>query len=382
MSEAPARVLMVSASFHPYLGGAEKQALELSAALRARGADVRVLTRRLPGLSPSDETRGVPIERLWRAGKGAVDSATFMLSLFWRLVRRRDYDAVHVHLAGSPALAAALAGKLARRPVLVKLGGGAGIGELAVSSRSVLGRLKLRALALLKPRLVAVTPELVSEAARYLGPAMPVQQLPNGVDTQRYSPASPEDKALRRERLGLPKGLMFLYAGRLSPEKRLPDFVEAWAAEARNVKACLVIVGDGIERERVVESARRSRVEGKVFLLPARPDVEFVYSAADVFVLPSISEGLSNALLEAMASGLAVLASRVGGAVDAVKEAESGFLFAPTDERELRRQLAKFLEHPELAASMGKAAREAALARFSLDKIAERYELIYRWGRA
>jgi len=379
-------VVMVSASFHPHVGGAEKQALELSSALKDRGVAVRVLTRRLSGLPAADEVRGVPVERLWRAGGGLVDSMTFMASLFWRLLAGAPYDAIHVHLAGSPALAAALAGKLRGKRVFVKLGGGRGIGELAVSSKSAAGRLKLQALALLRPRFVAVTRELVVEAERYLGKGVSVHFMPNGVDTRRYRPVPPEEKSALRARLGFPACLLFIYAGRLSSEKRLPDFVETWARATRGApgagraKAHLVVVGDGPDRERIVESVHRSGAEDRVLLLPSRPDIELAYAAADVFVLPSISEGLSNALLEAMASGLAVLASRVGGAVEAVSDAESGFLFAPLDEAELIRQLDKLLAHPDLAAKLGQAARKTAVERYSLEKLAADYEKLYRLG--
>ena len=99
-------VVMVSASFHPYVGGAERQALELSAALRGRRVRVRVLTRRRHGLPAWDVVRGVPVERLWCAGGGVFNSLTFLFSLwFWLLRRAKEYTVIHVHLAGSPALA-------------------------------------------------------------------------------------------------------------------------------------------------------------------------------------------------------------------------------------------------------------------------------------
>jgi glycosyltransferase involved in cell wall biosynthesis len=372
---------MVSASFHPYLGGAEKQALELSVALKARGASVAVLTRRLDGLPAADEARGVPVERLWCAGTGLLNAATFMASLFFRLISKRSsYDAIHVHLAGSPALAAAAAGRLLGKRVFVKLGGGKGIGELAVSSRSPSGRLKLRLLSIFAPQFVSVTRDLVEEAARYLGKSVPVHLLPNGVDTRRYKPVSLEEKAVLRARLGWPPGQVFLYTGRLSPEKRLPEFVEAWALSARKAKAVFVAVGDGGERQRILDSAARAGIKDKVVVMPSRPDVETAYAAADVFVLASVSEGLSNALLEAMASGLAVLASRVGGAVEAIEDGRSGFLFKADDEADLRRQADKLLTHPELAAKLGAAAREAAVSRYSMERLASDYEKLYKWG--
>ncbi|MDE2511870.1 MAG: glycosyltransferase, partial [Elusimicrobia bacterium] len=128
-------VVMVSAGFWPAVGGAERQALELSVALVRRGHRVTVLTRRVNGLPAREEVRGVKIRRLPVFGRGAIDAACFLTGSFlWLLFHWTDWDAVHAHLAGSPALSASLAGRLLGRPALVKLGGGRGIGELASSA--------------------------------------------------------------------------------------------------------------------------------------------------------------------------------------------------------------------------------------------------------
>ena len=94
-------------------------------------------------------------------------------------------------------------------------------------------------------------------------------------------------------------------------------------------------------------------------------------------MLPSVSEGLSNALLEAMASGLAVLGSRVGGTAEVVKEGESGLMFDPADQDEMSRAIQRFLDEPGLAAQFGAAARRAAEG-FSIEAVAAAYESIYR----
>ena len=370
-------VVMVSAGFHPYVGGAEKQALELSVALRARGVRVRVLTRRLPGLARHEDIRGVPVERLWCAGGGFLNAVTFMASLsLWLWTRAGEYAAVHVHLAGSPALPAALAGRLLGKRVVVKLGGGRGIGELAASSRTLGGRVKLRLLAWFKPRFVAVTKDLAEECAQFLGP-VPVQVQPNGVDTGFYHPVMTEEKRALRRQLGWPDGLGFLYVGRLAPEKQLDKFLSAWCRAAADTPGFAAFVGDGPEGEALRAMARGSSLKERIFILPAMAAIQEAYAAADVFVLPSVSEGLSNALLEAMASGLAVLGSRVGGTAEAVEEGRTGLLFAPYDEAELSAKLKMFLSDPASAGRLGAAAREKAARDFSLERTAEAYERLY-----
>jgi glycosyltransferase involved in cell wall biosynthesis len=307
-----------------------------------------------------------------------LDALTFMASLiFWLLRNRASYDAVHVHLAGSPAVAAALAARLAGKPVLVKLGGGKGIGELAVSSRTIFGRLKLRALACLKPSLVAVARELAEEAAAHLGP-LPVELIPNGVDLARFKP---ENRVAARRALGLPEeGPLFLYAGRLSVEKSLPAFVSVWGktVQALSSPAALVIVGEGIEEPAIRAAVSRAGVERQVHFRPPDERIEAYYQAADVFVLPSVSEGLSNALLEAMASGTAILASRVGGTAEAVDDSVQGLLFPAGDEISLARAIERLLKDEALLRRLGAAARLRAQERYTLDGVCARYEALYR----
>ena len=375
-----ASVVMISANFHPYLGGAEKQALGLSRALCDRGVEVTVLTRRLPGLAREETVDGVVIRRLPAWGRGLVDSTVFMVSAFlWLLAHPRRFDAVHVHLASSPALAASLAGRLLGKRVVVKLGGGKGIGELAVSETTRAGRLKLRALCLLRPRFVTVNRELVGELAEHGLGSADVVIVPNGVDSNAYHPPAPDAKAELRAELKWPGGLCFLYVGRLAVEKRLDVFIEqlGLALREKPADAFAVLVGKGEMEPRIREAAAAAGLADRVHFLPPTPEIGRLYRAADVFVLPSISEGLSNALLVAMATGLAVLASRVGGIPDAVADGDSGFLFEPQDIPAFRQALMRFLEDPALAEKMGRRARADILAHYNLSAVAQRYLELY-----
>lgn len=363
----PLSVVMLSAGFFPAVGGAERQALEQSAALAARGHRIVVLTRRVDGLPAREWIRGADVRRLPAPG-GFLDAPIFLLAaLGWLLFHWPEWDAVHAHLAGSPSLAAALAGRLLGRPAVVKLGGGRGIGELASSSKSRLGRLKLALLSALKPRFLAVVPDLAAEAREYLGPVA-VEVLPNGVDQSRFAPVGAERKAELRATLGWPAGAtVYLYAGRFSPEKRLSWFASAWRSAA-GANSLFVLVGSGAY----------GAAGDRVLVLPPREDVASLYAAADVFVLPSTSEGLSNALLEAMASGLAVLASKVGGTAETVVDGDTGLLFDRDDEAALQAAVRRLSSDKAAVARLGAAARAEVLARYSLDRVVARLEELYR----
>ncbi len=373
MGGAP-RVVMVSAGFWPAVGGAESQALELARALGARGARVRVLTRRLGGLPGRETVRGVDVRRLPVLGTGALDSLSFLFgALGWLLKHEADYDAIHAHLAGSPALAAAVAGRLLGKPVVVKLGGGRGIGELAVSSRSSLGRLKLRLLTLLAPRFLAVVPDLAEEAREHL-PGARVEVLPNGVDAARFKPVSPAERAALRERLDW-SGTVFLYTGRLSAEKRLPWFARVWDEAVQGKESVLILVGEGPDKPELEDLASASF--GRLKIMPPVEDTAPLYAAADVFVLPSVSEGLSNSLLEAMASGAAILASAVGGTKETIVHEDTGLLFQADDEAAAKELIRRIGSDCELRARLGAAARTEAEGKYAMSRTVERLLAIY-----
>ncbi len=371
-------IVMLTPSFHPTIGGAEKQALELSKALASMGARVRVLTRRGAGLDAEDVVDGVPVHRVFACGGGLINAVAFLVSSFFFLLRRAaDYEVIHVHLASSPALAACFAGKLLGKRVVVKVGGGRGIGEIAMSHRTLTGRMKLALLRRMKPRFVAVTEDLKDEMAEF-GFGGGVRVVPNGVDTERYRPAREGEKVSLRAEFGWPPGTCFLYVGRLVDDKQLDLFLRTFASADRGGGgAFCALVGSGPEEARLRSAAKDSGLEGAVIFHPPAQRVERFYAAADVFILPSVSEGLSNALLEAMAAGLPVLGSRVGGTREAVVDGETGTLFEPTDAEGLKRAIELYSNDPELAVRQGRAAREAAVAKYSLRSVAERYREIY-----
>jgi len=376
----PLSLVMVSAGFWPTIGGAECQALELSAALAARGHRVVVLTRRLPGLPRVETRRGVTIRRLPVLGAGAVEALAFLLGVFgWLLLHWTEWDAVHAHLAGSPALAAAAAGRLLGRPALVKLGGGRGIGELAASARTALGRAKLSALAALNPRFLAVVPDLAAEAREHLGDIR-VEVLSNGVDADVFAPADAARRRALRAAFGWREdALVFLYTGRFSEEKRLPWFLRLWG-EAAGPEARAVLAGTGPEDSAIRAAA--AAAAGRILVLEPRENLAELYAAADVFFLPSTSEGLSNSLLEAMSTGLAALASRVGGTAETVADGRTGLLFSSGDEGAARAAIRRLEAEPGLAARLGAAARAEVLERYAIGRVVDRLESLYRGAEA
>jgi glycosyltransferase involved in cell wall biosynthesis len=374
---------MLSQNFYPAVGGAEKQALEISRALKGRGVKVTVLTRQPGGLPAEENMGGVLVKRFGVFGPRAVDSAVFMFkSFFWLLAHRAEYDAVHVHLASSTAVAAVMAGRLTGRKTLVKLGGGRGVDEITLSMKPLLGRLKLAFFRASRPELLVMNDEVyawLSGSPEFSG--LRLRQFRNGVDTGRYTPPLYNEKINAKTALGLDNSELFLFVGRLSPEKRIKEFVEAWAevlsGESAPPKARLLIVGEGAERSALETAVRDLGLSGSVSLAGLKDDLLPYYRAADVFILPSISEGLSNSMLEAMACGVSVMASRVGGAREAVTPGVSGCLFDPLNRAELKECLRMHMSDRGLSVRMGEQARKTAVEKYSMVRVADELMAIY-----
>lgn len=200
----------------------------------------------------------------------------------------------------------------------------------------------------------------------------------NGVDVDRFAPR-PFDAALRRT-LGLPPEAPLVVAvSRLNPMKGLDDYLEAAALLAgRFAEARFVIVGDGASRWELEEQARRLGLAGRVVFTGTRLDVAAILSQAAVSVAPSLSEGLSNVVLESMAAGAAVVATRVGGTPEILDDGVTGLLVPPCDAPALADAIGRLLGNAALARRLGDAARARAIRQFSMQDMVLQTESLYR----
>lgn len=221
-----------------------------------------------------------------------------------------------------------------------------------------------------------------------LGPSpSPIPVIYNGVDTIRFRPL--DGKPALRQRLGLPEhGVGIAMVGRLVREKGVVELLQAFTAlRTRWPDVWLVIVGDGPAERRIGAAIERQGLSGCVFLPGRRPHGELVQwlNAADVFTLPSYNEGLPNVVLEAMACGLPVVATDVGGVSEVVTAGVTGILVPPRCAAPLGAALERLLADPLLRATLGLAGLEHVRREFAWSRSASAllklYEITIR-GRA
>lgn len=206
-----------------------------------------------------------------------------------------------------------------------------------------------------------------------------IRVVSNGVDTVRFSPSAQARAAARRKFDLEPDSFVLGSAGRMVTIKDYRSLLAA--AEilvSRGINAHVLLAGVGPELEDLRTAAARSpELARRVSFLGSVEKIEEVMSAMDVFVLPSLLEGMSNTILEAMACGLPVVATAVGGNPELVEDGITGWLFPPGNVLELAGRMESLARNSDLLQKFGKAARERAVNHFSLDRMISNYQALY-----
>ena len=210
----------------------------------------------------------------------------------------------------------------------------------------------------------------------------------DGIDLSKFSgPRRPEI----RVELDIPPNVpVVVVLARFDATKGIEDFVDAAAIVSWNVPyARFLIVGEGQEasrsgltedmayRQTIFDRIRRLGLQRRVTLTGYRADVSALLTEASVSVVPSLSEGLSNVLLESMAAGVPVVATRVGGTPEAVEHGQTGLLVPPRDPQGLATAIVRILQEPALAARLGAAGRQVVRERFGIDRLMHETEQLY-----
>lgn len=368
----PVRIAMVIQSYLPRLGGAERQVAALAPLLQAQGFEIEVFTRRYPGMIARETVGGVPVHRVPVFGPKALASLLYTVGSL-NAIRAFRPQLLHAHELLSPATTALAAKRFLGVPVVAKVLRGGELGDIAKLKSKRTGQKRMAEMARQVDAFAVISQEIDHELSEMGVPAERRLFIPNGVDTDRFQPAT--DQRSVRAALGLPTDIpIVLYAGRLVPEKRVDLLVDVWPMiRSRFPEALLVIAGSGEQ-----ESALRAAAGAGVRFVGAVDNVPAYLQAADVFILPSSTEGLSNAMLEAMSAGLAVVATAVGGAPDLITHGENGWLFAPDDTPALRLGLETLLADAALRRRFGMGARAVIVERYSLRATAESLGVLYR----
>jgi glycosyltransferase involved in cell wall biosynthesis len=368
------RVLFVTLDYSPGVaGGAEHQAQLQAEDLGRRGLAVTVVCPNFSG-SGSGAINGVEVVRL-RPGARLRQFAPFSgPRIFLHLMRHmRNFDVVHVHTTGAIGFLALLAGRLQGRRVYYKV-----TVALAGEKRSLIEKWlhlpprRYRGLRM-AARVQALTMQMREEliAAR-VDPAT-IALIPNCVDADGFRPVDLETKLAAKRRLGLDEATpLFLYAGRFARSKGIHVLLTAWKSLRHDVEAGLVLVG-------AVTGGRAAipiPTEPGLVVRDWTSDIRSYYQASDFFVLPSFQEGMSNAVLEALSCGLAVIVTPAGAATGLVEDGVNGIVVPAGSPERLQEAMRRLTLDRPLAEKLSVAARESAQC-YSVESVVTQIESVY-----
>ena len=380
----PVRVLRVIARLN--VGGPALHVTYLARGLAERGYETTLVAgdvaRGEASMSFVAEQAGVEIVTLpglSRELSPVRDAlAAFRLA---RLIRKLRPDVVHTHTAKAGAVgrtAALLAWP--RRPVVVHTFHGHVLRGYFGTGGTLVFRAIETLLARASDRLIAVSPEVRDElVALHVASRDKFSVVRLGIELEPRVSFDGDPSEVRR-RHGIPEGKFVVgWFGRMTAVKRTDDLLTMLAGlRERGVDALLLLVGDGDDRERLEQRAHDLNLARSCLFLGYQEDVAAWYAICDAVVLTSASEGTPVTIIEALAAGRAVVATRVGGVPDVVDEGETGFLVRPRDTHALAERLEILARDPNRRAEMGRLGRERVLERYAVERLVDDVDGLYR----
>jgi len=375
----PVSVMKFVANFGP--GGTERQFVNLGLALDPSRFALQFGCLRLWGeLLTEVEARGIPVRdyNVWTFRHPKALAAQLRLA---RDIRRHEIQIVHTYNFYANVFTIPPA-KLAGARVV------ASIRDMGAYLSTTQRRLQKFVCGLADRVLVnanAIRDWLIADGYD----ADRITVIPNGIDLKRFE--QPALTGSLHSEFGLPVNAPLVgVVGRVKPLKGIEDFLRAAAVVApRFPNARFLIIGDGLiaqgrtisrddaYRQELLNLIAQLGLRDRLVLTGSRTDVERILPQLSVSVLPSLTEGLSNSLLESMAAGLPVVATRVGDSSEAVEDGESGILVPPGDPDALADGICRLLGRPALAAHLGENARRSVTERYSMQRLAMTTSLFY-----
>ncbi len=414
------RIYIAISTFHPFVGGAEKQAYAQGRILHERGHEATIVTfRHNKQWAKHESMAGVPIIRVAGLLLGdrnkqmrVFQQALYLLALVvmgWTLWRERHkYDLLHVYQLSLLALPAAIVCRLSGKPLIVAVRSSGSSGKVSGSHDTTsllagpldptsswlrvdaqtwvdgdlealvrLGKPCVRYTRMLLLQIHAVVVVLSSRMKEYVAAhdfLLPNTQLiPNGVDTKRFYPAS-DDTSIQETRMHT-----VVCVSKLRYEKGVDVLLQAWHLVQQQIpQARLILVGSGPIQPQLTQMAEALDIRESIEFAGLQNDVVAQLHRAGIAILPSRWEGMPNAVLEAMACGIPCIATRVSGSEDIIQQGVNGLLVEVEDYEAMAEALLMLLNNATLAKQYGQAARATVEQRYSLEYITDIYIELYQ----
>lgn len=384
-SDEPIRILRVIARLN--MGGPAIHVSSLAAGLEPRGYETTLvagsLARGEDSMAFLAERLDIPVRTIPELQRevSPIDDARSVRRMR-EIIRELRPHILHTHTAkaGAIARAAALVSGAARPPILVHTFHGHVLKGYFDPVRTAFFKEVERSLARVTDALVAVSPEVRDElVAAGIAPREKFSVIRLGIPLEERLGDATAGLDYRRL-YGISESAFVVgWVGRMTDVKDTDAVLEiVGAARDRGLEAVLVMVGDGPDRVRLEQLAHDIGIARSTFFVGYQPEVAGYYRLFDAFLLPSVNEGTPVSAIEALASGTPVVATRVGGVPDVVRDGEDGFLFEPGDTDDAAERLALLASDATLRSALGASGRERVLRRYSVSRLVEDVDRLYR----
>jgi len=388
------RLCMVSPLYHPELGGVGRQAVALTEYLHKIGIDVFVMCRKINGMPEWKPATGLRIMQINTLGSSKYDleaksimnlliSLSFCFNLMLAFIKnRKKYDIVHFHGSSLQLIFNVIPLKLMGKKIVAKVAGA----KMDVEAGSFRGKYFLLGdlfIWILKKvdMFIAITKEIRDDLIKDGFRHDRIFETSNFIMPEKFHPLeNPEEKYAIKKRLGIEVDKKIItFSGRLVQRKRVDLLLRAVSKIVKARKDIRVIIlGHGELLKDLQGMAPELSICEYVSFKGFVSNILDYLHVADIFVLTSDMEGMPNSLLEAMACGLPVIATRIGGVVDIVEDKKNGLLVAAGDEEELKDEILKLLGDEQLSKAISQEAYKTIRENYYIDKVANKYISLYQ----
>lgn len=373
----PLRILMVVDGSFPGIGGAEYQVEVLAKALHRCGHEVTIVAPLLdPGASRNEFFNNIPLERIPYPRIRIIGALVLAVKFTWRLLKiRKHFDVIHVHIVKNLATVVGMLRPVLRATLIAKVSGAwefeGGVLDPALESRFTHRFMNYFLKGYDCFQTISTYTKLRLEAAGYS--SNKIQMIPNALDMSRF-PNERQNKEPKQSIVNV------VFGGRLVPVKGLDILIKAWAKVVHRCSdSCprLLLVGDGPIKGQLIQLVKDHQLDKYVTFLDWIPEISPVLNQADIYVQPSLQEGLPNSVLEAMAASLPIVATKVSGNEDLVTQSENGILVDPGCVDGLAEALCILISNPAMRETMGKYSRQIIETTYQLPKVLEKLLMAY-----
>ncbi|GLO67575.1 glycosyltransferase [Oceanobacillus kimchii] len=331
--------------------------------------------------SKSEQTNNIRIISLGNDNNQISTYAFSFRAFIWLVKNRNKYSLIHCIKAGPEAIASNIISKIFSKKIIVKVAQDE-MSDREIGSSKGLIRFnrKLRHKILSNvDYFVAISEEINKSLKQRISRSSHVLRIPNGVDIEKYKPIGEKQKKELKLQLNIEinESPIILFAGAINKRKGVHDLLKAIDLLDEDINCTFIFCGPILEKIDFMDYVEQYNENIKLIYAGKVSNLNQFMKISDIFILPSYSEGLPNVLLEAAASGLALLSTDIGGNRDIVKDSVNGFLVSTNDSKSLKEKVEILIKRENIRKEMGNNSRKIAVNKFNLDKIAKTYSDLY-----